>query len=282
MFPANHCTACWTHFICRCSFKKQNSKSLSKHDDTLPSFTACWKVNSTLSRHKSFILKVIDLWSLKLINLQWLCYCWLLFSSPCQFMRLYNTRSHWASICSFAAATTWCQSGCHTSSNVKTPLALLVLYPFPHFSLCVWPHLYFHRRVLVLMLRCLISAPRKPGWDWKHDECNFQRSVCPQISVCITYKGALNIHLPSLWVASNRMLCSIISDSIAEIRAICIEEIGVWMKLYSDAFLNDSYLKYVGWTMHDKVGHEIVSALFVPPYVYGIFAFGYFPYQTLW
>lgn len=49
---------------------------------------------------------------------------------------------------------------------------------------------------------------------------------------------------------------SITSDSIAEIRAICIEEIGVWMKLYSDAFLNDSYLKYVGWTMHDKVGHK--------------------------
>lgn len=49
------------------------------------------------------------------------------------------------------------------------------------------------------------------------------------------------------------------SDSIAEIRAICIEEIGVWMKLYSDAFLNDSYLKYVGWTMHDKVGHRKVS-----------------------
>lgn len=49
------------------------------------------------------------------------------------------------------------------------------------------------------------------------------------------------------------------SDSIAEIRAICIEEIGVWMKLYSDAFLNDSYLKYVGWTMHDKVGHMKIS-----------------------
>uniref|UniRef100_A0A8C0B3G2 Cohesin subunit SA n=1 Tax=Buteo japonicus TaxID=224669 RepID=A0A8C0B3G2_9AVES len=42
-------------------------------------------------------------------------------------------------------------------------------------------------------------------------------------------------------------------DAIAEIRAICIEEIGIWMKMYSDAFLNDSYLKYVGWTMHDKV-----------------------------
>lgn len=47
-------------------------------------------------------------------------------------------------------------------------------------------------------------------------------------------------------------LC-VFRDAIAEIRAICIEEIGVWMKLYSDAFLNDSYLKYVGWTLHDRV-----------------------------
>lgn len=45
-------------------------------------------------------------------------------------------------------------------------------------------------------------------------------------------------------------------DAIAEIRAICIEEIGVWMKLYSDAFLNDSYLKYVGWTLHDRVSPQ--------------------------
>lgn len=55
--------------------------------------------------------------------------------------------------------------------------------------------------------------------------------------------------------------CFPCSDAIAEIRAICIEEIGVWMKMYSDAFLNDSYLKYVGWTMHDKV-RMIVSQLF--------------------
>lgn len=45
-------------------------------------------------------------------------------------------------------------------------------------------------------------------------------------------------------------------DAIAEIRAICIEEIGVWMKMYSDAFLNDSYLKYVGWTLHDRVSTQ--------------------------
>lgn len=76
---------------------------------------------------------------------------------------------------------------------------------------------------------------------------------------------------------------SIVSDSIAEIRAICIEEIGVWMKLYSDAFLNDSYLKYVGWTMHDKVGHEIVSALLVsaPPPSMEYLLLAIFPRQTL-
>lgn len=52
-----------------------------------------------------------------------------------------------------------------------------------------------------------------------------------------------------------KVVCCV-SDAIAEIRAITIEEIGMWMKLYSDAFLNDSYLKYVGWTMHDKVRRE--------------------------
>lgn len=53
------------------------------------------------------------------------------------------------------------------------------------------------------------------------------------------------------------------SDAIAEIRAICIEEIGIWMKMYSDAFLNDSYLKYVGWTMHDKVRYALTECLSV-------------------
>lgn len=36
------------------------------------------------------------------------------------------------------------------------------------------------------------------------------------------------------------------------------------MKLYSDAFLNDSYLKYVGWTMHDKVGHMFLLSFHDP------------------
>ncbi|KAM7407077.1 hypothetical protein PAMA_003009 [Pampus argenteus] len=42
-------------------------------------------------------------------------------------------------------------------------------------------------------------------------------------------------------------------DVLPEIRSICMEELGVWMKLYSSVFLNDSYLKYMGWMMHDKI-----------------------------
>nr|KAF6442460.1 stromal antigen 3 [Rousettus aegyptiacus] len=41
-------------------------------------------------------------------------------------------------------------------------------------------------------------------------------------------------------------------DVLPEIRAICIEEIGSWMQNYSTSFLTDSYLKYIGWTLHDK------------------------------
>ena len=42
-------------------------------------------------------------------------------------------------------------------------------------------------------------------------------------------------------------------DTQAEIRSICMKEIGVWMKKYPNMFLDDGYLKYVGWTLYDKV-----------------------------
>ncbi|KAK2493589.1 hypothetical protein MC885_016152, partial [Smutsia gigantea] len=41
-------------------------------------------------------------------------------------------------------------------------------------------------------------------------------------------------------------------DVLPAIRAICIEEMGSWMQSYSTAFLTDSYLKYIGWTLYDK------------------------------
>ncbi|XP_040281099.1 cohesin subunit SA-2-like isoform X1 [Bufo bufo] len=42
-------------------------------------------------------------------------------------------------------------------------------------------------------------------------------------------------------------------DVVSEIRALCIEEIGVWLKMHPHMYLSDSYLKYVGWMLHDKV-----------------------------
>lgn len=44
-------------------------------------------------------------------------------------------------------------------------------------------------------------------------------------------------------------------DQLPEIRAACIEELGAWMKTAPEEFLNDGYLKYLGWTLHDKVAH---------------------------
>ena len=41
-------------------------------------------------------------------------------------------------------------------------------------------------------------------------------------------------------------------DAQPEIRSICMAEIGVWRKKYPNMFLDDSYLKYVGWTLYDK------------------------------
>lgn len=50
-------------------------------------------------------------------------------------------------------------------------------------------------------------------------------------------------------------------DSFPEIRALCMEEIGVWMKAYSDVFLDDGYLKYIGWTLNDKQGEVRLRCL---------------------
>jgi hypothetical protein len=40
---------------------------------------------------------------------------------------------------------------------------------------------------------------------------------------------------------------------VPDIRSICVTEIGNWMRVYPALFLEDSYLKYIGWTLYDKV-----------------------------
>ncbi|XP_066498043.1 cohesin subunit SA-3 isoform X2 [Hoplias malabaricus] len=41
-------------------------------------------------------------------------------------------------------------------------------------------------------------------------------------------------------------------DKVPEIRALCMAEMRVWLKQNPAAFLNDGYLKYLGWMLHDK------------------------------
>lgn len=50
-------------------------------------------------------------------------------------------------------------------------------------------------------------------------------------------------------------------DTLPDIRAICMAEIGVWMQKFSHYFLDDSYLKYIGWTLHDKIGEVRLKCL---------------------
>uniref|UniRef100_A0A673VF90 Cohesin subunit SA n=1 Tax=Suricata suricatta TaxID=37032 RepID=A0A673VF90_SURSU len=41
-------------------------------------------------------------------------------------------------------------------------------------------------------------------------------------------------------------------DVSSDIRVICVTELGCWIKLYPDHFLDDNYLKYIGWMLYDK------------------------------
>ncbi|XP_071335920.1 cohesin subunit SA-2 isoform X2 [Trachinotus anak] len=58
-------------------------------------------------------------------------------------------------------------------------------------------------------------------------------------------------------------------DVLPEIRSICVEELGLWMKLYSSAFLNDSYLKYMGWMMYDKIPEVRLKCVLALQGLYG-------------
>uniref|UniRef100_A0A672GYI6 Stromal antigen 3 n=1 Tax=Salarias fasciatus TaxID=181472 RepID=A0A672GYI6_SALFA len=41
-------------------------------------------------------------------------------------------------------------------------------------------------------------------------------------------------------------------NRLVDIRATCMEELGVWLRTDPKEFLNDGYLKYLGWTLYDK------------------------------
>lgn len=42
-------------------------------------------------------------------------------------------------------------------------------------------------------------------------------------------------------------------DIDPDIRMSCIKSLGIWIVSYPSLFLQDLYLKYLGWTLNDKV-----------------------------
>ena len=64
-------------------------------------------------------------------------------------------------------------------------------------------------------------------------------------------------------------LITFFRDTLPEIRSICMYEIGQWMRKYHTNFLDDTYLKYIGWTIHDKVGDVRLKCLQTLQPLYG-------------
>lgn len=54
-------------------------------------------------------------------------------------------------------------------------------------------------------------------------------------------------------------------DVDSDIRVSCIRSLGVWILSYPSLFLQDLYLKYLGWTLNDKVGHLFKKIEFFHP-----------------
>jgi cohesin complex subunit SA-1/2 len=56
-------------------------------------------------------------------------------------------------------------------------------------------------------------------------------------------------------------------DVDPDIRMTCIRSLGIWVVSYPSLFLQDIYLKYLGWTLNDKVKTVLVH-LFSLLYLY--------------
>lgn len=52
-------------------------------------------------------------------------------------------------------------------------------------------------------------------------------------------------------------------DVDPEIRMSCIRAIGSWIVSYPSLFLQDLYLKYIGWTLNDKVWGFVYVCIFI-------------------
>ncbi|XP_063524304.1 cohesin subunit SA-3-like isoform X1 [Pongo pygmaeus] len=103
----------------------------------------------------------------------------------------------------------------------------------------------YHGRVALLrveLLTCMYRLPNVQGRSGRPAPCVGHVQLQEHQE---EIEGMMNTLFRGVFVYRCR-------DVLPEIRAICIEEIGCWMQSYSISFLTDSYLKYIGWTLHDK------------------------------
>ena len=53
-------------------------------------------------------------------------------------------------------------------------------------------------------------------------------------------------------------------DVEAIIRTECIKHLGEWMEQYPSYFLDNNYLRYIGWLLNDKVKLTVTILIVVP------------------
>jgi hypothetical protein len=78
-----------------------------------------------------------------------------------------------------------------------------------------------------------------------------------------------NVHLfVSTWLlnilffATCRLFMHRYRDVDPDIRMSCIKSLGIWVVSYPSLFLQDIYLKYLGWTLNDKVNNRFHSFIY--------------------
>ncbi|KAI6215804.1 SCD domain-containing protein [Aphelenchoides besseyi] len=84
-----------------------------------------------------------------------------------------------------------------------------------------------------------------------------QRGTSERLDALLSTKADLETKIQELCLMIQFVFKSVFThryrDTVADVRCICISELGNWMLAYPTLFLEDTYLKYVGWSFYDKI-----------------------------
>ncbi|KAI6224359.1 SCD domain-containing protein [Aphelenchoides fujianensis] len=83
-----------------------------------------------------------------------------------------------------------------------------------------------------------------------------QRATNERLDALLASKSDLENKIQELCLMIQFVFKSVFAhryrDTVPDIRCICITELSNWMSVYPALFLEDSYLKYIGWSLYDK------------------------------